>query len=144
MKYFLLTTIMLGILSYATALSCYKCTSVEDGTCDGKQLVECDAVSAASGMALLLALKPSIQVISSTNYQCYKLVAEQKQSDNGVTIKSCIYDSIAVCEGAPTNAEQKECYTCAEDECNGSGRFGISFMVLLGFFAISWIVGNEY
>ncbi|KXJ81557.1 hypothetical protein RP20_CCG018950 [Aedes albopictus] len=144
MKYVFAFIVALGLVSHATALSCFVCNSVEDGTCDGEQLVECDALSAATGMALLVALKPTIQILPSTNYKCFKLVAEAKQSSSQVAIKSCIYDTVAVCEGTIANADQKECYTCEEDGCNGSGRLRTSYMALLGLVVISWIFGNKY
>lgn len=129
----------------ASALSCYACNS-EGDTCADEQLVECDALTAGAGMALLLMLKPSIQVIPSTNYQCYTLVAEQKLNNYKTVIKSCIYDTVQVCDGTPLNSEQKQCKSCIEDGCNGSNQIRASYGVMISVItvAVATIFGNKY
>lgn len=85
-------------------------------------MVECTALSATAGLAQILAHKPSLQVIPSTGFKCYKLVVEPAATKTELAIKGCTYDSTDVCAGSPVLAEQKSCNTCGENECNGTSR----------------------
>lgn len=85
-------------------------------------MVECTALSATAGLAQILAHKPSLQVIPSTGFKCYKLVVEPAATKTELAIKGCTYDSTDVCAGVPILAEQKSCNTCGENECNGTSR----------------------
>ncbi|XP_062563502.1 uncharacterized protein LOC134226635 [Armigeres subalbatus] len=144
MKFLIVGFVVFSILSYATSLSCYECLSDDDESCDDERLIECDEISAAAGLAILVKLKPTTQIIHhSINYKCYKLVAERNLSDDQLTFKSCIYDTVGVCDGAMLYAQHKECYTCAEDKCNGSDRLTTSaYLAVLGLLGIFWTVGN--
>ncbi|XP_058819402.1 uncharacterized protein LOC131682159 [Topomyia yanbarensis] len=126
------SVIILSIVCYASALSCYFCNSAEEGNCDSEQLIPCDTYSTAAGMTTLFALKPFIPMLPSTSYQCYKLVAEQKITNIRLTVKGCAYGTTPVCDGVPMNADQKECRTCTGDGCNGAaGRLALTSYGLL-------------
>ncbi|XP_062556666.1 uncharacterized protein LOC134221488 [Armigeres subalbatus] len=137
MKCLISVFFIMGMLVYASSLLCYSCSS-EDGTCNGERLIECDALSAALGMAMLVGLKPAFQIVPSATYKCYELVAIQQQTE--VVFKSCIYNLTDVCEGSILNATQKECYTCTEDRCNGSGQVKMaSVLGIAGLVVIFWM-----
>ncbi|XP_055545795.1 uncharacterized protein LOC129730475 [Wyeomyia smithii] len=137
MQVILFFVAFLSVYYQASALSCYQCNSVEDGTCPTQELIECNIYSTLAGMTALGTLKPTLPIIpSTTDFQCYKLIAEQLLTGITVTIKGCAYGTTVVCDGVPLNASQKECRTCTGDGCNSAARLTTGATLALALLAI--------
>ncbi|XP_058117711.1 uncharacterized protein LOC131260067 [Anopheles coustani] len=116
----------------ASSLSCFSCNHDEgDDVCE-ESLIECDASSASVDMLRVLAFKPTVQMIQTSDFRCFELIVEET-GDRRYRIRGCSYDSMDVCQGETRIGVQAGCRWCNDrDGCNSAGSLRVSLLVLGG------------
>ncbi|XP_058130607.1 uncharacterized protein LOC131289079 [Anopheles ziemanni] len=137
--------ILLGCIHATQALRCMQGLEVENGN-EKKQekpanpeFTECTVTSTALSAASLLLVKSNTISFPSSEYKCYHLRYEEKNTKVATIVKGCIYKSQDVCDGKFKTDTVSEvfCSQCNEDECNSSIRFASDWKILgLTMFAI--------